>query len=103
MLAAINGHKDVCELLIARGCNVDLQDERGNTALIQAAQHGRIPTVIYLIEAGCDHSLRNKDGKSALDIVKENHSYQVKEVQVTQNLSHSYLLAHYLLTHLLTH
>ena len=61
-----------------------------------------IPTVIYLIVAGCDHSLRNKEGKSALDFVKEKHSDKVKEVQVTQNLTHSYLLAQ-LLTHSLAY
>jgi hypothetical protein len=79
-----------------------MQEEDGDTALMSAAWNGRIPTVIYLIKAGCDHSLRNKEGKSALDFVKEKHSDKVKEVQVTQYLTHSYLLTH-LLTHSLTY
>ena len=93
MLAAYNDYKEVCELLISRGCNVDHQDKNSDTALMKAAGSGHIPTVIYLIEAGSDHSIRNKQGKSALDFVKEKHSDKVKEVQVTQNLCHSYLLA----------
>jgi ankyrin repeat protein len=100
--AAAYGHEGVCNLLITRGCKADMQDDDGRTALMLAADNGRIPTVIYLIEAGCDHSLRNKEGKSALDFVKEKHSDKVKEVQVTQYLTHSYLLTH-LLTHSLTY
>ena len=96
MKAAGSGHQEVCELLVSRGCKVDLQNEDGWTALMEAANSGHIPTVIYLIEAGCDHSLRNKDGQSALDFVKEKHSDKVKEVQVTQNLTHCYLLTHLL-------
>ena len=87
---------------MSRGCNVDLQNKDGWTALMAAAYNGHIATVVYLIVAGCDHSLRNKGGKSALDYVKEKHSDKVKEVQVTQNLSHSYLLAQ-LLTHSLAY
>ena len=102
MRAAANGHEGVCDLLITRGCKLDMQDEDGETALMKAARNGHIPTVIYLIEAGCDYSLRNKSGKSALDFVKEKHSDKVKEVQVTQNLRHSYLLAQ-LLTHSLAY
>jgi ankyrin repeat protein len=56
--------------------------------LIAAAGNGHIPTVIYLIEAGCDHSLSNKDGKSALDYVEEKHPDKVKEVQVTHYLTY---------------
>ena len=35
--AAANGHKEVCDLLISRGCSVDLQNKDGRTALIAAA------------------------------------------------------------------
>jgi ankyrin repeat protein len=102
MCAAEKGHEGVCDLLITRGCKADMQSNNGWTALMCAAQNGRIPIMISLIEAGCNHSLRNKEGKSALDFVKEKHSDKVKEVQVTQYLTHSYLLTH-LLTHSLTY
>jgi len=81
MRAALYGREGVCDLLITRGCKLDMQSEDGDTALMKAARNGHIPTVIYLIEAGCDHSLRNKKGKSALDFVKEKDSDKVKEVQ----------------------
>ena len=92
MWASQNGHKAVCELLITRGCNVDMQDKGGNTALMFASYNGRIPVVISLIEAGCNYSLRNKDyslrnvfGKSAMDILREEHPAKVKEVQVSRS------------------
>jgi hypothetical protein len=57
-----------------------------------AAYKCHIPTVIYLIEAGCDHLLRDKKGKSALDFMKEKQPDKVKEVQVTPSLLLTYLL-----------
>ena len=41
--------KAVCELLITRGCNLDMQDKDGDTALIWASKTGKIPVVISLI------------------------------------------------------
>ena len=35
-----------------------------------------------LIEAGCDYSLKNNEGKSAGQIMRVNHPGQVSEVQV---------------------
>ena len=37
MKAATNGHNEVCELLIESGCDVNLQDVHGMTALYMAA------------------------------------------------------------------
>jgi len=66
--------------------------------LIWAAKNGRIPTVIFLIEAGCNCSLKDNKGKSFMDILKENHPGKVNEVQVTLvflcNNSHFYFFFH---------
>ena len=79
------GNEAVCELLITRGCNVDMQDKDGWTALILASYKGRIPVVISRIKAGCDYSLRSKEGKSAMDYLREKHPDKVKEVQVSRS------------------
>ena len=80
-------------MLITRGCNVDVQNNDGETALSQASYFGYIPIVISLIEAGCDASLRNKGGKSAMDYLRERHPDKVEEVQVSRSptavVSHS--------------
>ena len=41
--------------------------------------------VISLIKAGCDYSLRNKNGKSAMDYLRERHPDKVEEVQVSRS------------------
>ena len=73
---------EICEMLVSKGCNVHIQDKGGNTALIHAAKIGNIITSIILIEAGCDYSLKNNEGKSAMDELKERNPGQVREVQV---------------------
>ena len=83
--ASYNGHKAVCELLITRGCNVDMQSNVGNTALMEASMNGQKAICELLIEAGCDYSLRNKEGKSAMDYLREKHPDKVKEVQVSRS------------------
>ena len=85
IIAPIYGQKAVCELLITRGCHVDMQDNIGYTALMWASYHGHIPVIISLIEAGCDYSLRNKEGKSAMDVLREKHPDKVEEVQVSRS------------------
>ena len=85
MMASDNGHKAVCELLITRGCNVDMQNKYGTTALMWASRNGHIPIVISLIEAGCDYSLKPKGGKSAMDFLREKHPDKVEEVQVSRS------------------
>ena len=86
MRASWAGHKAVCELLITRGCNLDMQDFYGGaTALIYASSNGQIPVVISLIEAGCDYSHRDNEGKSAMDKLRQYHPDKVKEVQVSRS------------------
>jgi hypothetical protein len=96
MFAAAYGHEGVCDLLITRGCKLDMQDKDGFTALMWAAEDGHIPIMISLIEAGCNHSLKNKEGKSGMDLLRQKHPDKVKEVQVIHLLTP-------LLTPLLTH
>jgi ankyrin repeat protein len=68
--------QSVVELLIARGAKVDDRDSSGETALMRCAwlsvsREAHIQdTVKYLLEHGANPSLRNKEGRSALDIAK---------------------------------
>ena len=89
MWASDNGHEAVCELLITRGCNVDMQNKDGWTALMYASYsyHGKIPVAISLIEAGCDYSLRNEEGKSAMDYLRKDYHDNVEEAQVSRSPS----------------
>jgi len=59
------------DALLKAGADVDLQDDRGFTALMWAAEIGRIGVVKKLIAVGADINLRRKDGKALIDLVGE--------------------------------
>ena len=66
MLAASQKKPDLTRLLLEKGASVNLQDNRGHTALTHAIISGRIPNMRLLIENGADMKMRDNDGDSAL-------------------------------------
>jgi len=68
-LAARSRHRSVVELLVDSGASVDLQaEDRGYTALCDAAHTGNLDLAEYLLKRGADPNLRSKDGQTALVI-----------------------------------
>jgi len=63
---AAQGHKEICELLVARGCELDAQNEEGTSALIFAAQEGHLDICNILISNGCDIDLQDNNLDTAL-------------------------------------
>ncbi len=57
--------------LIEKGASPNLADDRGWTALHQAAARGNESLVKALLQAGGDAARRSKDGKMPMDIAKE--------------------------------
>ena len=51
--------------------------EAGDTALHRAASWGRVDTVRLLLQHGADKTIRNKIGKTPLDLAKENAQTEV--------------------------
>ncbi len=66
MLAASDKKPDMTRLLLEKGASVNLQDNRGHSALTHAIISGRIPNMRLLIENGADMKMRDNDGESAL-------------------------------------
>lgn len=66
--AAVRGWLDALILLGKESINVT--DNQGNTALHLTAEESEIGAMEYLIEIGADKSIRNRDGKLAVDLVK---------------------------------
>ena len=58
---------EVIELLLDRGAAIDATDNRGQTALMIAAELGRVPVVEVLLRRGADRTRTDKSGKRAID------------------------------------
>ena len=56
------------KLLLSRGAKVDLVDDRGRDALMIAAGLGHAAIAQELLDAGADRTLRDRTGKSAIDL-----------------------------------
>ena len=65
--AAGEGRKEIAELLIAKGADVDAKDEEEWTPLHSAAYVGNKEIVELLIAKGADLNAKDDDGKTPLD------------------------------------
>ena len=69
-LACASGYEDVVVTLLEAGADVNIQDEAGQTPLMDAA-YGNPRLVRLLLRYGADPSITNLDGKSATRIARE--------------------------------
>jgi ankyrin repeat protein len=60
----------VINALLSAGAQIDARDNEGSTPLMQVALLGDFANLAFLIEKGANVHLRNREGESALDIVK---------------------------------
>jgi len=66
ILSAYHGRLAEVEVLVKKGANVNLQDQKKRTPLIFAASNGHTPVVEYLVRAGADVNAKDSDGQTAL-------------------------------------
>jgi len=59
---------ELAQLLIARGAEVDAQDERGVSCLHAATMHGELGACAVLLRAGADRGRRDRLGRDAYDV-----------------------------------
>jgi len=71
MMAVDNGSMDMVELLITRKANLNLQDERGRSALMHATAARQPKIAERLTQAGADTTLKDKQGRSADDFSRK--------------------------------
>jgi hypothetical protein len=65
MLASSRGRRDVIQLLIRRGANVDSCDREGKTSLMCSAENEHLGACLDLIAAGAKIETKDFDGKTA--------------------------------------
>jgi hypothetical protein len=76
--AAFWGHNDMMQFLVHEAkLKLDVQDNYGDTALHDAAKFGHPTVAKILIEAGADTRIRNKEGKTPLDLATEHSKPEV--------------------------
>uniref|UniRef100_A0A3Q4HEW7 Ankyrin repeat domain 44 n=1 Tax=Neolamprologus brichardi TaxID=32507 RepID=A0A3Q4HEW7_NEOBR len=68
--AAFAGHVDCVQLLLSHDAPVDVAEQSGRTALMMAAQRGRVG--VLLTSASANLSLTDKDGNTALHLACSN-------------------------------
>jgi ankyrin repeat protein len=79
--AAQNSQVLCAEALCKSGASVDIQDSYGNTPLWRAvfSSQGRGEMIHLLLNCGADRSIKNKSGKSPLDLANTIGNYDVKQ------------------------
>nr|XP_057907619.1 KN motif and ankyrin repeat domain-containing protein 1-like [Doryrhamphus excisus] len=78
MLAVSHGRVDMVRALLARGAEVNLQDDEGSTALMCASEHGHAGMVKLLLEQpDCDAMLKDSDDSTALSIALETGHHDI--------------------------
>ena len=87
--AAILNHKEVVKILIDSGAdlNVQLQPIPGSTALVLAVAKNHKEIVEMLIKSGANLNIRNRNGKTALDIMKDKEMMKYKDKQKIKELN----------------
>lgn len=79
MVAAVNGHVDILNMLITKKANANLSNSDGTTALMLAAETGTTEAVRILLNAGAYAHAQNNKRQTALDLVK-------KEIQTCKKI-----------------
>jgi ankyrin repeat protein len=80
MCSSSHGHLDALKsLLKSSKLQIDMESRFGQTALMKAAQAGKLESIKILIANGADATIRNKQGKGALEIAQEKEHSRVVE------------------------
>lgn len=76
--AAINGDLKKMNAALQAGARINLQDQHSKTALMYAAQLGKMNSVRYLVAAGADLSIKNmqEQGKTVVHYAKNKRAIQ---------------------------
>jgi len=82
--AAQNNNKDMVEMLIAKGADVNAKDKDGNTPLQRAAQNNNKDMVEMLIAKGADVNAKDKDGNTPLQRAAQHNRKDVAELLIAK-------------------
>ncbi|XP_048589891.1 oxysterol-binding protein-related protein 1 isoform X2 [Nematostella vectensis] len=95
LLASYFGHKDVVEILIKAGADINAQNGMGYTALHLASFTGRTAVVLLLLENNADVTIINGEGKTPSQVANKD---EIKQLILAAEKSHQLALQEQLLT-----
>ncbi|RUS90925.1 hypothetical protein EGW08_001322 [Elysia chlorotica] len=67
-LSALNGHKDVAKTLIQHGADIEIRNNRHQTALLLAVSQGHTSLLELLVERGARINVTDEDGDTCLHL-----------------------------------
>lgn len=76
-MAAFKDQNECIELLLKKGAQIDSQNYHGYTALHTAAEKGNKAGVLLLLTHGADKTIKDKEGKTALDLAQQRNRHKV--------------------------
>ncbi|EAY11548.1 ankyrin repeat protein, putative [Trichomonas vaginalis G3] len=84
--------KEIVELLISRGADINIKDKDEKTALHHAVEYGNQETAELLISHGANINEKDKDGNSALYYAAEINSEKIAELLISHgaNINEKY-------------
>jgi hypothetical protein len=74
-LAAAAQEPDSLRLMLGKDAEVNARDDEGKTPLMYAAENGRLANAKALLAEGADVRLKDKRGKTALDLVRPSNDW----------------------------
>lgn len=78
--ACIGGDKDIVDLLLSQGEDVNQRARNGSTPLVLAAASGHVDVVEFLIAKGADVSVTGPEGRTIVDVAKQGKHSDVVNV-----------------------
>ena len=78
-IACLNGNYEAAEALCAHGAELDARTNGQWTPLMNAAAQGSTKICKMLLALGADPSLKNEDGKTALDWARKKGPFESAE------------------------
>ncbi len=80
IVAALQGSRDIAELLLAQGADVNAAGEWNRTVLHVVALRGQKETVEFLLSRGANPNLKDHEGNTVLDMALQNKHAKIADL-----------------------